>query len=102
MWDLTHEGHDPLLRDLGPLMLSELPLKTAVEVELAPMTGVKPPGLSRGEGPKALLDTQRQREMYFSAEVGIYFLINNQLKIYVASLISKTKAFCSFMCARDP
>lgn len=75
VWDLTHEGHDPLFRDLGPLMMSELPLKTAVGVELAPTARVKPPGLSQGEGPKGLLDTQRQREMYFSAKVGIYFLL---------------------------
>ena len=75
VWDLTHEGHDPPLRDLGPLLMSELPLETAVGVELAPTAGVKPPGLSRGEGPRGLLRIQRQRKMCFSAKVGIYFLI---------------------------
>lgn len=55
VWDLTQEGHDPPLRDLGPLLMSELPLETAVGVEPAPTAGVKPPGLSRGEGPKGSL-----------------------------------------------
>lgn len=44
VWDLTHEGHDPPLRDLGPLLMSELLLERAVEVELGPVVGVKQPG----------------------------------------------------------
>lgn len=59
---LTPEDCDPWLRDSGPLVMSELPLRTAVGVEPAPRPGMKPSGLSRGEGPEGLFDTQSETE----------------------------------------
>ena len=62
LWVLTPEDCDPWLRDSGPLVMSELPLRTAVGVEPAPTPGMKPSGLSRGEGPEGLFDTQSETE----------------------------------------
>lgn len=43
-------------------VMSELPLKTAAEVEPAPTAGVEPPGLCRGEGPEGLLGIPSETE----------------------------------------
>lgn len=63
LWVLTPEDCDPWLRDSGSLVMSELPLRTAVGVERAPM-----PGLSWGEGSEGLLGIQSE------AERNVFFL----------------------------
>lgn len=64
-----------LLIDLGPLVVSQLPMETAARVEQAPRPGVKPPDPHGAEGPEASLESVRDRKNYFSAKVGIHFLI---------------------------